>query len=97
VLEGRAIRPQDAKNAKEVAPYIGTQASKTSPPPGYVVTGEAPPFTIRRAIAEDGLFAPLTTDAQGRIQWGSSERISKPGALAQALGPGLRATRHTTW
>jgi hypothetical protein len=89
VLEGKAIRPQDAKNAKDISGYIGKPASPNSPPPGYVIQRQpGQRMTIRRGIADDAVCAPLTIDGQGRIQWGSSERISRPGALAQALGPG---------
>lgn len=81
------VRAQQAKNARHVERHIGQVASPSEPPPGYLVYAErGGQMRIRRRVPDDALYAPLTVDAKGRIQWGSAERLSKAGALAKALG-----------
>jgi hypothetical protein len=88
------LAPEDAANWGDVSDLIGRPVSDVTLPPGYSTYERGGRTFIRRARADDAAFARLTVDENGAIQTGraASRRISRPGALAVALGE--RPTRH---
>lgn len=88
------IAPEQAANWSEVSQLIGRPVNEVTLPAGYRTYQRGGKTFIRRAEANDQLFARIGVDENGLITAGrpASRRVSRPGALARALGE--RPPRH---